>query len=238
MKIHVEVYLAARALAKHQDSFTPEELRREVERRFGDTRPGVQTHISAHCVANAPKNAPTQPPTTFGGCLAVGCAPSTRTTTGRIPLVAAHGRRPTRRTCREAGRASLFPSCGFTHERRKCMVSKQEQYSKQLKAGDLDGSVIASLLAELDTHLSCEAVPDDFCTAAREGPRSRSGSRDCPCAWRPSLVVGQAWSSRSPAPRRSLPPATSARRDPAKDPNSQRSTCFTASMTTSATRAG
>ncbi len=56
MKIHVEVYLAARALAKHQDSFTPEELRREVERRFGDTRPGVQTHISAHCVANAPKN--------------------------------------------------------------------------------------------------------------------------------------------------------------------------------------
>ena len=56
MKIHVEVYLAAHALAQDQDSFTPAELRREIERRFGDTRPGVQTHISAHCVANAPKN--------------------------------------------------------------------------------------------------------------------------------------------------------------------------------------
>jgi len=56
MKIHVEVCLAAHALAQHQDSFTPAELRREVERRFGDMRPGVQTHISAHCVANAPKN--------------------------------------------------------------------------------------------------------------------------------------------------------------------------------------
>jgi len=56
MKIHVEVYLAARALAQDQDSFTPAELRSEIERRFGDTRPGVRTHISAHCVANAPKN--------------------------------------------------------------------------------------------------------------------------------------------------------------------------------------
>ncbi len=56
MKIHVEVYLAAHALAQHQDSFTSADLRREIERRFGDTRPGVQTHISAHCVANAPKN--------------------------------------------------------------------------------------------------------------------------------------------------------------------------------------
>ncbi len=50
------------------------------------------------------------------------------------------------------------------------MVSKQEQYSKQLKAGDLDGSAIASLLAELDTHLSCEAVPDDFLHGGERGP--------------------------------------------------------------------
>lgn len=57
MKIHVEVFLAAQILAQNQDSFTPEELRKEIERRFGDTRPGIQTHISAHCVANAPKNA-------------------------------------------------------------------------------------------------------------------------------------------------------------------------------------
>ena len=56
MKIHVEVFLTAQILAQNQDSFTPEELRKEIERRFGDTRPGIQTHISAHCVANAPKN--------------------------------------------------------------------------------------------------------------------------------------------------------------------------------------
>ncbi|MGC9467942.1 MAG: hypothetical protein ACP5HS_05085 [Anaerolineae bacterium] len=56
MKIHVEVYLAAQALADRQGTFTPKELRQEIARRFGDTRSGVQTHISAHCVANAPKN--------------------------------------------------------------------------------------------------------------------------------------------------------------------------------------
>lgn len=59
MKIHVEVWIAARMLAQHQDSFTLEELRREIEQRFGDTRPGVVTHVSAHCVANAPRNAAT-----------------------------------------------------------------------------------------------------------------------------------------------------------------------------------
>lgn len=57
LKIHVEVFLAAQILARNQGNFTPEALRKEVEQRFGDTRPGVRTHISAHCVANAPKNA-------------------------------------------------------------------------------------------------------------------------------------------------------------------------------------
>ena len=57
MKIHVEVFLAAKILARNQGSFTPEALRKEIEQRFDDTRPGVRTHISAHCVANAPKNA-------------------------------------------------------------------------------------------------------------------------------------------------------------------------------------
>jgi hypothetical protein len=57
LKIHVEVYLASRMLGESQGTFTPEELRKEIERRFDDTRPGVRTHISAHCVANAPKNA-------------------------------------------------------------------------------------------------------------------------------------------------------------------------------------
>ena len=55
-RIHVEIYLAARGLAQHQDSFTVEELCREIERRFCDTRPGVETHINTHCVANAPRN--------------------------------------------------------------------------------------------------------------------------------------------------------------------------------------
>jgi len=57
VKIHVEVFLAAQMLGRDQGTFTPEELRKEIERRFDDTRPGVRTHISAHCVANAPKNA-------------------------------------------------------------------------------------------------------------------------------------------------------------------------------------
>jgi hypothetical protein len=59
VKIHVEVFIAAQLLARRQETFTTKELRREIEDRFGDTRPGVQTHVSAHCVANAPRNAPT-----------------------------------------------------------------------------------------------------------------------------------------------------------------------------------
>jgi len=58
-KIHIEVFVASRLLARRQGTFTAEELRQEIERLFGDTRPGVNTHISAHCVANAPRNAPT-----------------------------------------------------------------------------------------------------------------------------------------------------------------------------------
>ena len=58
IKIHVEVFVASRLLGQRQEAFTAEELRREIERLFSDMRPGVSTHISAHCVANAPRNAP------------------------------------------------------------------------------------------------------------------------------------------------------------------------------------
>ena len=58
-KIHVEVFVAAQLLGRSQGTFMAEDLRREIEQRFGDTRPGVNTHVSAHCVANAPKNAAT-----------------------------------------------------------------------------------------------------------------------------------------------------------------------------------
>jgi hypothetical protein len=58
-KIHVEVFVAAQLLSRRQETFTAEALRQEVKRLFGDTRPGVGTHISAHCVANAPRNAGT-----------------------------------------------------------------------------------------------------------------------------------------------------------------------------------
>lgn len=58
-KIHVEVFVASQLLGQSRETFTTEELRREIEQRFGDTRPGVNTHISAHCVANAPRNAGT-----------------------------------------------------------------------------------------------------------------------------------------------------------------------------------
>ena len=58
-KIHVEVFIAARLLAQRTDGFSVDDLRREVEVKFGDTRSGVTTHISAHCVANAPRNAAT-----------------------------------------------------------------------------------------------------------------------------------------------------------------------------------
>jgi hypothetical protein len=56
IKMHVEVFVASRLLGERQGAFTPKALRREVQRLFGDTRAGVETHISAHCVANAPKN--------------------------------------------------------------------------------------------------------------------------------------------------------------------------------------
>jgi hypothetical protein len=55
----VEVFIAARLLTQRTGSFSVDDLRREIETRFGDTRPGVMTHITAHCVANAPKNAET-----------------------------------------------------------------------------------------------------------------------------------------------------------------------------------
>lgn len=57
LTIRVEVWLAAAMLheAGHA-TFTPGRLVEEVERRFGDTRPGVMTHVSAHCVASARKN--------------------------------------------------------------------------------------------------------------------------------------------------------------------------------------
>jgi hypothetical protein len=58
-KIHVEVFVASQLLSRSQGTFTKEDLRAEIRRLFGDTRPGVGTHISAHCVANAPKNAGT-----------------------------------------------------------------------------------------------------------------------------------------------------------------------------------
>jgi hypothetical protein len=59
VKIHVEVFVAAQLLTRSQGTFTAEELRHEIQQRFGDTRPGVNTHISAHCVANAPRHAGT-----------------------------------------------------------------------------------------------------------------------------------------------------------------------------------
>lgn len=61
LKIHAEVWLAA-ALLHDQGyaAFSPARLAEEVERRFGDVRPGVKTHVHAHCVANAPKNTMTE----------------------------------------------------------------------------------------------------------------------------------------------------------------------------------
>ena len=58
-KIHVEVFVASQLLGRRQGTFTTEGLRREIKRLFDDTRPGVSTHISAHCVANARRNAGT-----------------------------------------------------------------------------------------------------------------------------------------------------------------------------------
>lgn len=56
LTIHTEVFLAARLLSRRKTTFTSQELRDKIEEEFGDTRPGVATHIYAHCVANAPKN--------------------------------------------------------------------------------------------------------------------------------------------------------------------------------------
>ena len=58
-KIQVEVFVATQLLGQSLDTFTTDDLRLEIKERFGDTRPGVNTHISAHCVANAPRNAVT-----------------------------------------------------------------------------------------------------------------------------------------------------------------------------------
>ena len=61
LKIHAAVWLAA-ALLHEQGyvAFSPSRLVQEVERQFGDVRPGVKTHVHAHCVANAPKNTMTE----------------------------------------------------------------------------------------------------------------------------------------------------------------------------------
>jgi hypothetical protein len=56
LTINAAVFLAAKLLSKEKTTFTVEELRDKIEEMFGDTRPGVTTHIYAHCVANAPKN--------------------------------------------------------------------------------------------------------------------------------------------------------------------------------------
>lgn len=57
MKIHVEIYLASRLLAREQSTLTPTEIISRVEAEFGDSRPGVRTQTHSHAVANAPKNA-------------------------------------------------------------------------------------------------------------------------------------------------------------------------------------
>lgn len=57
LKIHAEIWLAAALLHEQgRSTFSPARLIEEVERRFGDMRPGVTTHVHAHCVENAPKN--------------------------------------------------------------------------------------------------------------------------------------------------------------------------------------
>ena len=56
MKIHAEVYLAAHMLQREQGTFSASEVVERVRQEFGDERPGVQTHASAHCVANARLN--------------------------------------------------------------------------------------------------------------------------------------------------------------------------------------
>lgn len=59
LPIHVEVWLTAALLHEEgHDTVAPGRLTEEVERRFGDVRPGVRRHVSAHSCASAPKNAP------------------------------------------------------------------------------------------------------------------------------------------------------------------------------------
>lgn len=57
--IHVEVFIATKTLSGIKETFSFEELQRFIQQKFGDTRAGVATHISALCVANAPLNHPT-----------------------------------------------------------------------------------------------------------------------------------------------------------------------------------
>lgn len=55
-KIHVEVFIASQLLSQERDTFSSDDLKDRIKREFNDERPGVSTHISAHCVANAPLN--------------------------------------------------------------------------------------------------------------------------------------------------------------------------------------
>lgn len=59
LKIHVEVFIASRLLSAEQETFTSTDLRERVKSEFQDERPGVKTHISAHCIANIPLRGPT-----------------------------------------------------------------------------------------------------------------------------------------------------------------------------------
>lgn len=52
--IHVEVWVAAASLHRQgRAEFSSQELANAVRAMFGDTRPGVVTHITAHCCATA-----------------------------------------------------------------------------------------------------------------------------------------------------------------------------------------
>jgi len=53
-KIHVEVFVASRLLEKRTSSFTRRQLIEEIERLFGDRRPGVSSYVrSSRCIANS-----------------------------------------------------------------------------------------------------------------------------------------------------------------------------------------
>jgi len=56
MKIHVEVYLAAKKLTlEGKELFTASELQNKIDLMFSDTRTGIQIYISSACCANATK---------------------------------------------------------------------------------------------------------------------------------------------------------------------------------------